>query len=989
MAMNGATAGAMAREIFGIVGKLDPLPGEFDANFRVSAEDGKFYLLKIHAPHWPDAEIAAQAAVLIHLAARAPDLPIAPPIASPSGDILPRARDNAGKAHRLRLTPWLPGHAWADRKPQKPATYRALGEMLGRLDAALADFDHAGLDRDYAWDLRLAARHIEACALIADSEAREAAMRCLVDFRDHIAPALASLPRQAIHNDANDRNLLLEDEGRISGLLDFGDMVKSWRVNEIAIAAAYALIGTADPIGAILPLLAAYHDVNPLSEIEIDHLFDLIRTRFAVSMAMAARQIRDRPENAYLLVSQADVWREFQRLDKLNPHLARMRLRVACGYPAHREGPAIRRWLALNNDRFGPVVAPDLSPERLGILEATLPGADIAERLRALAPRIPIGLYGEDRAIYDGPNFATAPGEESRRIHIGIDIFLPAGEAVFAAYPGHVEGIADDRVKAGFGGLVVLRHETDEGHSFWTLYGHLSPASLAALAPGQSVAKGEVIGRLGTPAENGEWPPHLHFQLMTHLLGWRAIEILGVVWQSQWEVWSEICPNPNLVLGLGLETAARVAQSPEDLERQRRRHIGRALGLAYAEPLKIERGAGCYLYDHRGRAYLDMVNNVAHIGHGHPRLVDAAARQMAQLNTNARYLHDNLVEYARRLAAILPAELSTLFFVNSGSEANDLALRLANAYTGRSDILVVDHAYHGHLSSLIDISPYKFFGPGGKGRKDHVWVAETPDPYRGRLRAGAPDLGPRYAESVATLLRDMAGIGRQPMAFIAESIQGCAGQIPFPSGYLAAAYDHVRQAGGLCIADEVQVGFGRVGTHYWAFETQGVIPDIVTMGKPIGAGHPLAAVAVRPAIAAAFANGMEYFNTFGGNPVSAAIGLAVLDVIAEERLLPRARRMGALIQEGLRQLALRYPVIGDVRGLGLFIGAEFVADALSRKPAPALLARVIEAMKAKGVLLSSEGPGHNVLKIKPSLVIGETEIADFLAKLEICLQESA
>jgi len=368
-------------------------------------------------------------------------------------------------------------------------------------------------------------------------------------------------------------------------------------------------------------------------------------------------------------------------------------------------------------------------------------------------------------------------------------------------------------------------------------------------------------------------------------------------------------------------------------------------------------------------------------------VIEAAGRQMAALNTNSRYLHDHLTTYIRRLADILPPELSVIYLVNSGSEANDLALRLAHTHTKARDVVVVDHAYHGNLSSLIDISPYKFDGPGGEGRPSYVWVAEMPDPYRGRLRSGDKDIGTGYAESVATLVMDMVGLGRKPMAFIAEGVQGCGGQIPFPPGYLDAAYKHVRREGGLCIADEVQVGFGRVGTHWWAFEAQGVTPDIVTMGKPIGAGHPLGAVATRPEIAASFANGMEYFNTFGGIPVSAAIGLAVLDIIRDERLLANARDRGTQLMDGLRLLDAKHKVIGDVRGLGLFIGVEFVKDRVTLQPDAAALKSTIERMKSAGILLSSEGPHHNVLKIKPPLVITAEDCAHFLTTFDRILAD--
>ncbi|WP_374653210.1 aminotransferase class III-fold pyridoxal phosphate-dependent enzyme [Dongia sp.] len=680
--------------------------------------------------------------------------------------------------------------------------------------------------------------------------------------------------------------------------------------------------------------------------------------------------------------------------------IEQMLARVRAGLPAHDHVPHLRRWLDFNNHRFGPVVAAPLGRDHVAILDASLaperlshPSRDGGGNLTAwwraaaarVAPRIGIGRYAEDRGIYDHPG--EPRDENPRRIHHAIDIFLAAGTEILCPFPGTIEDFGNDTERHGFGGILILRHETDEGAPFWTFYGHLAPAGLAALEHGQGVAPGAVIGRLAAEAENGDWPPHLHFQLMTHLMGWKAAQVIGLSWAGQWELWREICPDPNIILGIGAECAAPVARGKAQLLRERRRHLAPSFSLAYAAPLKIVRGSGCHLYDETGKAYLDMVNNVAHVGHCHPRVVEAAGRQMRELNTNSRYLHDNLATYIRRLAEILPPELSVIYLVNSGSEANDLALRLARAHTRARDVVVVDHAYHGHLSSLIDISPYKFDGPGGEGRPSHTWVAEMPDPYRGRLRAGEREIGPGYAESVATLVMDMVALGRKPMAFIAESIQGCGGQMPFPPGYLEAAYRDVRREGGLCIADEVQVGFGRAGTHWWAFETQGVVPDIVTMGKPIGAGHPLAAVATRPEIAASFANGMEYFNTFGGNPVSAAVGLAVLDVIRDERLLANARARGAQLMEGLRGLARKHRAIGDVRGIGLFIGVDFVKDRKTLQPDAAILAQAIEAMKSAGILLSSEGPHHNVLKIKPPLVIDAAACAHFLGTLDRILHD--
>ncbi len=426
---------------------------------------------------------------------------------------------------------------------------------------------------------------------------------------------------------------------------------------------------------------------------------------------------------------------------------------------------------------------------------------------------------------------------------------------------------------------------------------------------------------------------------------------------------------------------------PEEILQLRERYLGRALSISYREPLKIVRGEGQYLFDEEGRAYLDCVNNVCHIGHCHPRVVDAAAGQMATLNTNTRYLHDHLVEYALRLAETMPGDLEVCFFVCSGSEANELALRLARSATGRRDVIVVEGAYHGNTTGLIEISPYKFEGPGGEGRPAHVRVAPMPDGYRGTYRYGDPESATRYAAAVADEIAGARADGREIAAFFCESMLGCAGQIVLPDGYLHEAYEHVRKAGGVCVADEVQVGFGRVGSHFWAFETQGVVPDIVTLGKPIGNGHPIGAVVTTRRVAEAAHTGMEYFNTFGGNPVSCAVALAVLDVIEEGGLQARAAEVGAHLKSSLVSLAKRHPMIGDVRGLGLFLGIELVREAESLTPATREAAEAVELMKDRGVLLSTDGPLKNVIKIKPPLVFTWENADELVAGLDEVLGE--
>jgi 4-aminobutyrate aminotransferase-like enzyme len=428
-------------------------------------------------------------------------------------------------------------------------------------------------------------------------------------------------------------------------------------------------------------------------------------------------------------------------------------------------------------------------------------------------------------------------------------------------------------------------------------------------------------------------------------------------------------------------------RSNADILRLRRQVLNPTLSVSYNEPLKIVRGEGIHLYDQYGQPYLDMVNNVCHVGHCHPRVVAAGQAQMAQLNTNTRYLHDNIVEYALRLTATLPAALSVVFLTNSGTEANDLALRLARAHTRAQGVIVVDHAYHGHSPSMVELSPYKFNGKGGQGQASHVGVVAMPDVYRGPFREPS-EAGRQYGAMLQPAIESLRRHDIATAAFYCESLLGCGGQIVLPEGYLAEAYAAVRAAGGVCLADEVQVGFGRVGEHFWAFERQGVVPDIVTMGKPMGNGHPMGAVVTTPEIAASFVNGMEYFNTFGGNPVSCAIALAVLDVIADEKLQENARRVGGFLLDGLRELQQRHDAIGDVRGCGLFLGVELVRDRAARTPDRPKAKAVVEAMKARHVLLSTEGPDDNVLKIKPPIVFSQANAEEFLDKLDQVLRAS-
>lgn len=421
----------------------------------------------------------------------------------------------------------------------------------------------------------------------------------------------------------------------------------------------------------------------------------------------------------------------------------------------------------------------------------------------------------------------------------------------------------------------------------------------------------------------------------------------------------------------------------------RKKHISEACQLFFKEdPLKIVRAERQYMVDEDGNSYLDCINNVCHVGHCHPYVADEACKQIRILNTNNRYLHDNLVLLAKKLTETLPEKLCVVYLVNSGSEANDLAIRLARHYTRGTEMITLDHAYHGHVSSVMDISPYKLNTnvDGSHLKPDFVHVVPCPDSYRGKYRDdkySPTEIGKKYAEEVKDTISKIHQQGKQLCMYIAESMQSCGGQIIMPEGYLKRVYKYVHDAGGVCIADEVQVGFGRVGSHFWAFQPEGVEPDIVTMGKPMGNGHPVAAVVTTQAISDKFkASGMQYFNTYGGNPVSCAVALAVLHVIEDEKLQEHALRVGNYWINKVKEIMQHFPIIGDVRGRGLFLGIDLVRDRNTREPATQEAQTVVRRMKDEArILISSDGPYNNVLKTKPPMCFSEENVDEFCSKL--------
>jgi 4-aminobutyrate aminotransferase-like enzyme len=552
---------------------------------------------------------------------------------------------------------------------------------------------------------------------------------------------------------------------------------------------------------------------------------------------------------------------------------------------------------------------------------------------------------------------------------------------VHALEDGEVFSCHNNNHPKDYGPTLILKHQVND-LVFYTLYGHLTKESLADKFIGKTIKKGEKIAEIGLEAENGTWSPHLHFQIILDMLGHKN-DFIGVSSPSNWPIFSSICPDPNLLFKTQFLNKKKRTDQLDQIN-YRKKHLGKSLSLSYDKPLKIVRGEMQYLMDEFGQKYLDTVNNVAHVGHEHPKVVEAGQQQMSVLNTNTRYLNDEILAFAEELLATFPKELSVIHFVNSGSEANELALRMAKAITGEKDIIALEIGYHGNTQGCIDISSYKFDGKGGKGCPKNTHIVPLPDAFRGIYQG--ENTGEKYAKHVEEAILKIQSKNRNVAAFIAESIVSCGGQIDLPEGYLKDAYRYVREQGGVCIADEVQIGFGRVGKVFWGFQLHGVVPDIVTMGKPMGNGHPLAAVVCTRAVADAFANGMEFFNTFGGNPVSCTIGRQVLQVIKEDELQENALEVGEYLKKQLKSLQENYPIIADVRGEGLFLGIELVDE--NKTPLPDQTNYLANRMKDFKILMSVDGPQHNVLKIKPPMCFSKVNAVYMLDVLTKVLSET-
>lgn len=948
----------VARDVFGIEAEARELGSNQDRNFLLTpSAGGARFLLKFDNAAFTAAEIDAQNAGLLRLAERGLSVPA--PVAAPGGAYVSDTTDASGAATRVRLLSFVEGDSLVGEGHLFPGAIAGLGRLAGRVVAELAGLDDPALDRDLQWDLRGAMAVVEAYAGdVADAARRE---RTLAAAREAwaIVEALApELPVQPVHGDITDDNVVgrRDDLGRVmpESIIDFGDLALGWRVAEIAVTVASVLHHQPGrPLDAMCAI-RAFDAVVPMTDHEIAALWPLVVLRGAVLVVSGERQVALEAENDYARERMAHEWRLFEAAAALPWHLAEAAIRAATGRPAPLDPVAplalIPTIAALGHEvvrldsrspllHRGAWLDPAIEPALAGAVTAT--------------GRFAVFAYGEHRLT----RTFDATSAEPANAALMTEVWVPACGATITA---PFDGVAS--AAPGYG--IVL----ESVHGTVVIDG-------AVLEVGGPVSAGAYLGyalagarlqvswrRSGVPAA----PPFTD--------------------AAQLPMWRRLTADPAALLGV----PAGVPVADPERERERRaRAVADAAERYYESPPQIERGWRDLLVDTTGRAYVDMVNNVSGIGHGHPRLADAVHEQLLALNTNSRFLYRALADYVERLVALAPdPSLSTVFLVNSGSEAVDLAIRLAQVHTGRRDVLALREGYHGWTSLADAVSTSAFDNPGALGsRPDWVHVVEAVNTYRGPHRGD--DAAERYAADLEWKLGELEAIGRTPGAFVCEPVFGNGGGIVYPDGYLAAAYAAVRARGGLCISDEVQVGLGRLGHVAWGCEQQGAVPDIVAVAKALGNAYPIGAVFTTPQIAASLSREGMFFSSAGGAIASAVAGLAVLDVMRDEGLQANAAHVGDHLRRRIEALMPRHEIVGAYHGIGLYGGVELVLDRDSREPAVEATAWVCERMLDYGVIVQSTSERRNVLKVKPPLVLTLAHADHFVDALDAVLAEVA
>lgn len=953
--MSGPDARRIAAEAFGLSVRADALGSQQDTNFLLRRGDGSpVAVLKIANPAFGATEIEAQDTAADLIAAAHPELRVATVLRDLVGArqaTTVRTEDGPVTARLLR---YLPGGALSGPRHLSARTVAAMGGIAGRVGNTLRDFRHPGLDRVLQWDPQHADRVVDALLPhVREADRRSTVAAATAGAWADVSELADGLPRQAVHLDLTDDNLVRAPGSRANlpdGIIDFGDLTHSWAVGELAVCLSSVLHHAGMEPHHVLPAVRGFHAVRPLAPEEAAALWPLVVLRAATLVVSGRQQAEVDGDNAYARAALADEWRIFEQAVSVPSAVMAGLVTDALGLPA-RPAPSLP---------VGRPLVAGLAPDSIAVLDLSTDSdvldhgswleAGTEERLAAdLLARGTAAVatrYGRPRLTAAAPLRADSPAT----VATGMDLWLGGPAELRAPRDGEVLDAAPGRATLGCG-LHLLEVTWD---------GPAEPRARAgaALRAGEPLAALPAGSRVHLALRRRPSPAAPPLVRPEYAAGWLALTA-----------------DPAALLGL---PAAAPAPPPAELLDRRGASFATVQEHYYDDPPRIERGWRHHLVSTDARVYLDIVNNVTPLGHAHPRVERAVARQLRRLNTNSRFHYASVVEFTERLAALLPDPLDTVFLVNSGSEAVDLALRLAIGATGRHDVVALREAYHGWTYASDAVSTSVADNPNAlTSRPGWVHTVDSPNPYRGRHR-GADAVA--YAADAVRAVDDLAAAGRAPGAFISESFYGNAGAVALPDGYLRQVYGAVRRHGGLAVADEIQVGYGRLGSWFWGFEQQGVVPDIVTVAKAMGNGHPLGAVITSREIADRYRDQGYFFSSTGGSPVSSVAGLTVLDTLRDEDLQGNALRVGTHLRDRLRALADRHPVIGAVHGAGLYLGVELVRDRDTLEPAPEETAELCDRMLELGVVVQPTGDHLNVLKIKPPLCL-DRAAADFFADM--------
>lgn len=941
-------------EHYGLSGALHALGSQQDLNYRVDSPSGRF-VMKICRGDYALVELQAQHAGLKYLAEHSAITVPRVIVAKNGEDLL--TLQAGGEAVHVRLLDYIEGQSLTHLEHLGHKVVADFGRLCGEMDLALAGFDHPGLSRTLQWDARHASALIaHLLPIIKDAQQRTLIAEAAEQAERRLQPLQDKLSVQAIHMDITDDNVVwtrnAQRHWQLQGVIDFGDLVRTWRITDLSVTCA-ALLHHADgdPF-VILPAVQAYHAVNPLQYEELQALWPLIVARAAVLVLSGEQQVSIDPTNTYSRDNLSHEWEIFHVATSVPLALMEAAILTSVGHslPAVDSADFAALLPELVGREFALIDLGVLSPHfEAGNWEQT--GAD--QRLldeAAVVHGLAASRYGQYRLSRTQPDSAVEP----QTFPLHVELRVPHGSVVQAPFAAVLRETAD--------GALCL----DGPQLSVRLWG-----VTASLPSGSTLAKGQALGSVSGP-------------LLVQLCRDADVPTPLFCTPLRTAAWQALCPSPAVVLGLACDAEPEL--DGKTLLERRDASFARTQKHYYVDPPRIERGWRNHLIDMQGRSYLDMLNNVAVLGHGHPRMAAVAARQWSLLNTNSRFNYAAVAEFSERLLKLAPEGMDRVFLVNSGSEANDLAIRLAWAYSGGRDMLSVLEAYHGWTVGADAVSTSIADNPKAlESRPDWVHPVTAPNTYRGEFRglASAPD----YVRSVEQQLHKLAEQKRQLAGFICEPVYGNAGGISLPPGYLQQVYALVRARGGVCIADEVQVGYGRMGHFFWGFEEQGVVPDIITMAKGMGNGQPLGAVITRREIAEALEAEGYFFSSAGGSPVSCQIGMAVLDVMEEEKLWENAQVVGGHFKARLEALIDKHPLAGAVHGSGFYLGLELIRNRDTLEPATEETALLCDRLRELGIFMQPTGDDLNILKIKPPMMTSRQSVDFFVDMLDRVLSE--